>query len=170
MATIAEIADEMDVHPSTARRRLEEMGLETHRTQVLREAGRARMRNAPTILRVCRFHGEIEHRRDTRGSYRCPKCNGDRVTRRRKEVKEILVAEMGGQCRMCGYDLCTRALEFHHVDPADKVFGVAFGGQTRSLERARAEASKCILLCSNCHMEVEAGVARLPDHVPETLG
>jgi hypothetical protein len=26
----------------------------------------------------------------------------------------------------------------------------------------RAEASKCVLLCSNCHAEVEAGIAAVP--------
>jgi hypothetical protein len=28
-----------------------------------------------------------------------------------------------------------------------------------ALEAARAEAAKCVLLCANCHAEVEAGVA-----------
>jgi hypothetical protein len=31
-------------------------------------------------------------------------------------------------------------------------------GATRSLERNRREAAKCVLLCSNCHAEVEAGL------------
>ena len=34
-------------------------------------------------------------------------------------------------------------------------------GVTRSLAAARAEAAKCVLLCANCHAEVEAGVKRL---------
>ncbi len=29
------------------------------------------------------------------------------------------------------------------------------------VERLRAEAGKCVLLCSNCHAEVEGGVASL---------
>ena len=35
----------------------------------------------------------------------------------------------------------------------------------RSLARCRQEAAKCVLLCANCHAEVEAGVAELP-YVP----
>ena len=62
---------------------------------------------------------------------------------------------------LCGYDRCSRALGFHHVDPATKSFTVAFGGLTRSIERARAEARKCVVLCANCHMEVEAGIRSL---------
>jgi hypothetical protein len=68
----------------------------------------------------------------------------------------------GGCCAICGYARCLRALEFHHRDPAQKAFGVALHGVTRSLARARAEAAKCVLLCSNCHMEVEHGMTALP--------
>jgi hypothetical protein len=35
------------------------------------------------------------------------------------------------------------------------------GGLTRSLERMRAEAAKCALVCSNCHAEIEGGVVTL---------
>jgi len=34
-----------------------------------------------------------------------------------------------------------------------------------SLETLRAEAKKCVLLCSNCHAEIEDGTALLPDDV-----
>jgi hypothetical protein len=33
---------------------------------------------------------------------------------------------------------------------------------TRSLARARDEARKCVLLCANCHAEVEGGFTQLP--------
>jgi hypothetical protein len=33
---------------------------------------------------------------------------------------------------------------------------------TRALAKAREEAAKCVLLCANCHAEVEAGIAQLP--------
>ena len=29
------------------------------------------------------------------------------------------------------------------------------------MEKAKAEASKCVLLCANCHAEVEAGIVVL---------
>jgi hypothetical protein len=29
------------------------------------------------------------------------------------------------------------------------------------LAKARSEAEKCVLLCSNCHVEVEAGLRQL---------
>jgi hypothetical protein len=73
---------------------------------------------------------------------------------------------------LCGYDRHVGALEFHHVDPADKRFALSHMGIARSLERARAEARKCVLLCANCHAEVEAGLARLTfthDNAPVEL-
>jgi hypothetical protein len=77
-------------------------------------------------------------------------------------VKTILVSEAGGRCGVCGYDRCVGALAFHHLDPQSKSFGLAEGGLARSLAEARREAGKCILLCANCHAEVEAGIVELP--------
>jgi hypothetical protein len=78
-------------------------------------------------------------------------------------VKDALVAEAGGSCVLCGYSRCLAALEFHHLDPAAKRFSLAGRGVTRSLARAREEARKCVLLCANCHAEVEAGVRTLEE-------
>lgn len=42
------------------------------------------------------------------------------------------------------------ALDFHHRDPRDKSFALShFNGRREQLE---AEASKCVLLCANCHL------------------
>ncbi len=54
------------------------------------------------------------------------------------------------------------ALQFHHRDPATKAFEVSRQGITRSLDRLRLEARKCVLLCANCHAMVEAGLLLLP--------
>jgi hypothetical protein len=85
----------------------------------------------------------------------------DRVTRRRRQIKAILVEESGGRCVICGYDRYSGALHFHHVDPSRKAFAIARKGHTRSLDRAREEAKKCVLVCANCHAEIEGGVATL---------
>jgi hypothetical protein len=76
-------------------------------------------------------------------------------------VKALLVEEAGGRCVVCGYSRYLGALGFHHVDPETKSFALGAVGVTRSLEKARAEAAKCILLCANCHAEVEAGIVSL---------
>jgi hypothetical protein len=81
--------------------------------------------------------------------------------RRRARIRATLIAEAGGRCALCGYDGHPAALQFHHLDRATKAFNIRDGG-TRSLARTREEASKCVLLCANCHAQVEAGVADLP--------
>jgi transposase len=114
------------------------------------------------IVSRCRHHGKTSFVREGRGYYRCKQCRVEQLSRRRRVVKRKLVAEAGGRCVICGYDRCQRALEFHHLDPATKEFHIGYTGVTRSLARARAEAQKCILLCANCHAEVEAGITAVP--------
>jgi hypothetical protein len=83
-------------------------------------------------------------------------------------MKAQLVEEAGGRCCICGYDRYVGALEFHHLDPGQKRHDVSKYGVTLSLAAARDEASKCVLLCSNCHAEVERGVSTLPATVAPT--
>src|SRR5256714_7063658 len=72
-------------------------------------------------------------------------------------MKRILVEEAGGACIICGYARDVRALHFHHLEPSRKRHEINARGAAIALSRLRAEASKCILLCANCHAEVEAG-------------
>jgi transposase len=114
------------------------------------------------ILRECTVHGWTAFRRAGRSrEYRCARCSTARVSRQRRRVKAILIVEAGGSCVLCGYDRYAGALQFHHLDPAEKRLEFAGRGLTRSLAELREEAQKCVLLCANCHAEVEAGFALL---------
>lgn len=62
---------------------------------------------------------------------------------------------------VCGYDRCTTSLHFHHVDPTTKAFNVQMG-MGKALAVYRAEAGKCVLVCANCHGEIEAGLIPCP--------
>lgn len=90
-----------------------------------------------------------------RGQY-ADTCRSCRVVRRRQDLKKLAVAHLGGRCALCGYDRCLAALQFHHLEPGQKDFQVA--EYSRSWERVRAEAEKCLLVCANCHAEVHAGL------------
>jgi hypothetical protein len=74
----------------------------------------------------------------------------------------MLVAEAGGRCALCGYDRYAGALAFHHLEPAEKRLHVSADGRGVAIDALRAEARKCVLLCANCHAEVESGVASVP--------
>src|SRR6185436_15823652 len=112
------------------------------------------------MLKECKKHGVTEHaeRNHRKGTYRCKKCTSEAVSKHRKDKRKKLVEAAGGKCSMCGYDKCIQALHFHHLDPSTKLFEISGKGQTYSIERMRKEVEKCVLLCSNCHTEVEAGI------------
>ena len=80
------------------------------------------------------------------------------VAKRRKKIREMAIEYGGGECQMCGYKKCKRALGFHHKDPTKKDFGLAAHGLTRSWEKTKKELDKCILVCANCHMEIHERV------------
>lgn len=160
--SIAEIAAELDRSKATVRHWLRTYELKTFSPKgVRRTAASAAARDAGLhrATMTCAVHGETEFVITRRGYYRCGRCRSEAVTRRRRRVKQILVAEAGGRCVLCGYDRWLGALQFHHLDPSDKRFELSRRGVTRSLALARAEAAKCVLLCGNCHAEVEAGLA-----------
>ena len=92
------------------------------------------------------------------------------VRKRRRKVRLMAVQHKGGRCSRCGYDQCVEALEFHHLDSAQKDFGISEKGYTRSWERVRAELEKCILVCANCHRELHASAQLLRESGDETAG
>ncbi len=158
------IAVELGVSQATVRHWLAKHGLKTRRSarQAEKAASLAPGADGSGSVGTCPRHGTVGFvRQASETGYRCVECRKERVAARRRAIKRILVEEAGGACRLCGYDAYLGALQFHHLDPAVKEFGLGLRGVARSLERCRAEARKCVLLCANCHAEVEAGVATL---------
>lgn len=79
------------------------------------------------------------------------------VAKRRRKMRQLLVEYKGSKCYFCGYEACIDALDLHHMDASLKDFGISSSGLTRSWERNKSEADKCVLLCANCHREIHAG-------------
>lgn len=122
----------------------------------------ARAAGEKHITRECRRRGQTVFVLEGRGYYRCTDCRKDAVSRWRRRAKQRLIEAAGGECAICGYHRYQGALHFHHVDPDEKDFGLAMRGLTRPFDALMREAEKCVLLCGNCHAEVEAGLAALP--------
>ena len=116
------------------------------------------------IIKECKKHGMTEFVRRSDGVYRCKKCASEAVQRRRDKTKELLVEYKGGKCEICGYNKCIGALEFHHINPNEKEFGIGQKGYTRSIEKNKEEVDKCILVCANCHREIHNGLIDLSDY------
>ena len=169
--SVRAIAVRVDRSTATVRHWLKRYDLSTRRGRArvqLDDALVGTLAGDGELVGECPRHGRTRfHRIGADGRVRCARCNADAVVARRKRIKALLIAEAGGACLLCGYARCASALHFHHLDPRTKSFHVSQEGATRSLAAARAEAGKCVLLCANCHAEVEAGVATLPMSAPE---
>jgi hypothetical protein len=77
-----------------------------------------------------------------------------RLKNKRQSIID-LKQKYGGKCSLCGYNRCLTSLHFHHLDPSEKEAKVAVLLNNGSKKQALAEAKKCILVCSNCHGEIE---------------
>lgn len=123
------------------------------------------------INKTCKKHGEQIHFLDSRGEdsrrvYRCVVCRRERTNLNRKKKKSDLVKLFGGKCELCGYEKCEEVLSFHHVSPEHKDFELS-GKIHCSLAMLVREAKKCVLLCANCHGEVENGISVIPLRLAE---
>jgi transposase len=162
--SVAQIAEAVGRSKATVRHWLVRYGLSTHAPlgrRVRAEAALAHDAGLEVAVLDCRHHGRTGFVLDQRGYYRCKRCRSASVSRRRRRVKELLVEEAGGACCVCGYNRNARALHFHHLDPSEKRLEINARGAAVALGQLRAEARKCVLVCANCHAEVEAGLVSL---------
>lgn len=83
----------------------------------------------------------------------------------RKRNGKRMRKAFGSKCGICGYDRCDAALSFHHLDPTEKSFGLGGSRLARSWGVSVSELRKCVLLCANCHMEVEYCGREIPDDI-----
>jgi hypothetical protein len=118
------------------------------------------------ILYKCKYCGEdcTIRRKQTHKNMTCRRCY---IKIKRDEKKAQLLEAAGGQCAICGYNRCSRALSFHHRDPEHKSFAIGLM-MSLSIEKLLAESEKCILLCHNCHCEVHDNITPLPE--AESIG
>jgi transposase len=104
--SIAEIAAQLDRGKATVRHWLKKYNLKTDRAVGKMRSSASRAAHDAGIARpsmVCAHHGQTTFALDGRGYYRCVQCRSGAVSRRRRKMKEILVHDAGGACRLCGY-------------------------------------------------------------------
>jgi transposase-like protein len=90
----------------------------------------------------------------------CKECANKSKVDRQRIFKKKCVDYKGGECKICGYDKCIDALDFHHVNPSKKNRSIV---SMRSLgkkwdESVKTELDKCVLVCARCHREIHAGL------------
>lgn len=79
----------------------------------------------------------------------------------RKIYKKWGLKYKGSKCQCCGYNKCSEALEFHHIDPSQKDFSISDRDLTLDWDTVKKELDKCVLVCSNCHREIHSGLRTL---------
>ena len=90
----------------------------------------------------------------------------NRYQKHRIRIKELIVASLGGKCVCCGYNKSMYALDCHHIDPKTKTASLSDirrnHGNWKDIVK---ELRKCVLVCANCHREIECGIRQLPQMV-----
>ncbi|MEX0755880.1 MAG: hypothetical protein WD739_09460 [Actinomycetota bacterium] len=88
----------------------------------------------------------------TRDPVRRRVTQAEAARRRYERRKADAVAYLGGRCAVCG---TTESLEFDHVDPTTKAFGIS-ANLSRRWTMVLVELKKCQLLCKRHHHDKSA--------------
>lgn len=116
-------------------------------------------RAEPDKERKCPICGIVKDKSNSfapKGKYYqayCKECNSKKSAERARNFKRDCVQYKGGKCENCGYDKCNGALDFHHKDPTQKDFTIAYQKNRSINDKIKKELDKCSLLCANCHRE-----------------
>lgn len=71
--------------------------------------------------------------------------------RARQERQGLVLDAKGDRCLDCGQTFNPVCLDLHHVDPSQKVATIGWMVRYATLEGLKAELSKVIPVCANCH-------------------
>ena len=119
------------------------------------------------IINECEACGNLYNYKTGTGtnSTTCRKCIS---FMKRADNKKRALDYLGGKCIKCGYNACTAVLCFHHFDgwtdgyfseeektKYKKKFGIASRPEM-SFEALKKELDKCVILCSNHHLELHS--------------
>ena len=98
--------------------------------------------------------------------YHCKICDnkkkGPQKAKKKRENSMLWKLMYGNRCIVCGYDTCTHALEFHHLDREKKTVIPSqlirkYNPKTahpHNIKRVKRELDGCQLVCANCHREI----------------
>ena len=99
-----------------------------------------------------------KHREWARKSYQKHRAKRRATMALRYATRRQIIDNLKAKpCLDCGREYPSYVMEFHHRDPATKVFKVAVALVGCNLDKVFAEIAKCDLLCANCHRIREWG-------------
>lgn len=99
----------------------------------------------------------MKYQKSEKGRLRYNIAHSTWKVRTGRKSKQKAITYKGGKCSRCGYDKCAAALEFHHLNPAEKKISIAvMCSNGLKFDSLKIELDKCILLCANCHRELHS--------------
>ncbi len=109
---------------------------------------------------ICSKCGETNPLQFTHNLYNiCKKCNGKKSKEYNLKRRLKFLELIGNKCEICGYNKYHGALEFHHRNTEEKSEKINHQSLTQyKTSFVLEELKKCILVCSNCHREIHAGL------------
>lgn len=78
------------------------------------------------------------------------KINEYMKKRRKRSKDKLFTIKKNSKCVRCGFD-DARALQFHHINPSDKLFAIGACYTDYKWDTIQKEIDKCEVLCANCH-------------------
>ena len=125
------------------------------------------------LIKNCKHHGDTIFKKAKRArgeNYECLACNTKRTTSWRSNRKQYLVDLFGGRCQCCDCEKPIQVYDFHHLHPELKRFGINNAIKNGvSLDKILEELRNCIMVCANCHREIEAGLIDISNIKPYYL-
>lgn len=91
---------------------------------------------------------------------RRPGYGGDADKLRKSLVDLCCQIKTENGCCYCG-EGCSACLDFHHIDPDTKSSCVAVLVTRKNRGAVLAEIRKCVVICSNCHRKLHAGLIEI---------
>ena len=102
-------------------------------------------------MRIASKRHHVRHRQE----------NIDRTARRRQACQKAWADFKSTlSCSKCPENNSC-CLDFHHLDPTQKDFVIGEAALYKTLASLKAELDKCVVLCSNCHRKLHAGLITL---------
>lgn len=131
------------------------LGFDGPRARVCTAEGCGRPAHARSL---CRPH----HRQVLRGTFSGAKIRKEHAGRpvqertvskidQKRAAKDALIEVMGGKCLLCGRSYHRDVYDLHHVLEKGGAVSDLIG--SKKWWEVSVEASKCVLLCANCHRQ-----------------
>lgn len=115
------------------------------------------------------YKSKVKQKAAQHASYLANKTLCAQRQRAQRSRAQTFIADLKkAGCARCGYAKYVGALEYHHRDMRTKDSSLAQAIRDKwSDQRILLEVAKCVLLCSNCHREVHAGLWMLDELAPQ---